>query len=106
MLVRYDGPHEAVEVPAAGLIVARGDTVEVPDALGARLVEQAGWTDPPAQPATPGYAAMQVAQLRAELDRHGLPTDGHRQALVARLSEHDAQAADVDGRDTDRSADR
>lgn len=41
MRVKYVGPFAAVEVPDADLLVERGETVEVDDAVGARLVEQA-----------------------------------------------------------------
>jgi len=54
----YNGPYEAVEIPAAGLLVRKGETVELPDDLAAGLVDQGeAWhTDNPdalrpAQPA-------------------------------------------------------
>jgi len=36
----YNGPYEAVEIPAAGLLVRKGETVELPDDLAAGLVDQ------------------------------------------------------------------
>lgn len=44
MQVKYDGPHEAVEIAETGQIAARGGTVEVSDDLGRRLCEQATWS--------------------------------------------------------------
>ncbi len=44
MRVRYDGPFDSVDVPAAGITVERGDTVEVTDEIGESLVEQADWS--------------------------------------------------------------
>ncbi|MGN6811854.1 MAG: hypothetical protein ACTHMP_13365 [Thermomicrobiales bacterium] len=41
--VRYVGPHLAVEVPALGRIVERGEAVEVPLDLAAALTLQADW---------------------------------------------------------------
>lgn len=31
MKLVYDGPHDAVEVPAAGVVAERGKPVEIPD---------------------------------------------------------------------------
>jgi hypothetical protein len=45
MRVTYEGPHDAVEIPAAGLTVARGETVEVPDEIGASLLRQGTFTE-------------------------------------------------------------
>lgn len=51
MRVVYGGPSQAVEVPDLGAVVERGVPTEVPDSLGARLVEQACWTEPDPKPA-------------------------------------------------------
>lgn len=37
----YTGPHDEVEIPSAGVVCKRGDSVEVPDALSKSLLEQA-----------------------------------------------------------------
>lgn len=42
MHVTYDGPHDGVNVLALNQKVERGETVEVPDDLGAQLLDQ-GW---------------------------------------------------------------
>lgn len=49
MKVRYAGPLEAVEVPVGDdvLVVGRGKTVEVPDELGQRLLQQDVWEESP-----------------------------------------------------------
>lgn len=38
--VTYRGPHAAVEIVEADLVVERGDSVEVPDELAERLLQQ------------------------------------------------------------------
>ena len=38
--IRYDGPFRAVEVPAAGVVVQRGETVEVEPEVAASLLRQ------------------------------------------------------------------
>lgn len=43
MLVVYNGPIDAVEVPAANCIAVRGEPVEVPAEVGASLIEQGTW---------------------------------------------------------------
>ena len=43
MLLTYTGPLDGVELPTLGVAVDRGGTVEVPDELGAALLEQACW---------------------------------------------------------------
>lgn len=44
MKVTYVGPYaDGVEIAATGQVVAPGETVEVPDNLGALLVEQEYW---------------------------------------------------------------
>lgn len=48
MKLRYPGPYPSVEIPAAGLVARRGETVEVPDDLAASLVRQ-GWEKVPAR---------------------------------------------------------
>lgn len=52
MNVTYDGPHEAVTVLALGRQVKRGEAIDVPDDLGAQLVDQ-GWTPAPDPEPTP-----------------------------------------------------
>ena len=51
MLVNYVGPcRDGVEIGATGQVVAPGETVDVPDDLGAALLEQPdNWQ--PAKPA-------------------------------------------------------
>lgn len=43
MKVTYNGPYDAVEVAESGQIVERGQTVDMPDELAARLIEQSSW---------------------------------------------------------------
>lgn len=44
MRITYHGPHDGVELAAlTNVVVARGQTIEVDDELGASLVEQATW---------------------------------------------------------------
>lgn len=48
--ITYVGPHDAVDVPAAGVTgLARGETVEVGSGLAASLLEQpTNWQPAPA----------------------------------------------------------
>lgn len=39
--ITYTGPHDEVEIPSAGVVCKRGESVEVPDELGKSLLEQA-----------------------------------------------------------------
>lgn len=48
MRVKYTGPHAEVEVGPTGQYVKRGETTEVPDDVGASLVEQDTWEKAPA----------------------------------------------------------
>jgi hypothetical protein len=41
--VTYTGPIDAIELPQTGAVVQRGETVDVPDALGKSLIEQSCW---------------------------------------------------------------
>lgn len=50
MLIRYLGPSRAAVIAATGQTVPRGDTVDVPDDLGARLVAQAAWSTATSDP--------------------------------------------------------
>lgn len=44
MRITYHGPHDGVELAAlTNVVVARGQTIEVDDELGASLVEQSCW---------------------------------------------------------------
>lgn len=46
MRIQYEGPLDAVLIPDLGdREVARGVPIEVPDALGASLCEQATWRE-------------------------------------------------------------
>lgn len=50
MKVTYYGPYPSIDVPAAGITVEQGATVEVPDAVAVGLLEQPdNWSavDPP-----------------------------------------------------------
>ncbi len=47
MFVVYSGPTDAVEVPAANCIAVRGEPIEVPDDVGASLIEQGTWDAEP-----------------------------------------------------------
>jgi hypothetical protein len=49
--VIYDGPHDAVEVPAADLVAERGKPVDVPTGIADALLQQDCWKAPKA-PAT------------------------------------------------------
>lgn len=46
MRVKYVGRHRAVEVDAAGVIVANGETIDVPDEIAASLLTQRGQWEP------------------------------------------------------------
>jgi len=48
--VTYQGPYEAVYVPAIGAIVAQGETVEFPDELAQLVTQTPDWVL--AEPAT------------------------------------------------------
>lgn len=37
MKFTYVGPHDEVEIPSAGVVCKRGETVEVPDSLAGNL---------------------------------------------------------------------
>lgn len=51
MLVVYNGHFSAVQIPAAGNVVAeRGVPVEVPDKVGKSLVRQATFTESKPEP--------------------------------------------------------
>lgn len=44
MRITYHGPHDGVELAAlTNVVVARGQTIEVDDELGASLIEQSCW---------------------------------------------------------------
>ena len=43
MLLVYEGPHDAVEVPDAELICVRGEPIEVPEDVAKRLLHQHTW---------------------------------------------------------------
>lgn len=45
MKLIYGGPIDEVEVPDAGIVAARGEPVEVPDDVAARLLEQDTWSE-------------------------------------------------------------
>lgn len=68
MKVQYHGPHDAVTVRELDeLEVKHGEIVEVPDDLGARLLEQAtNWRVPKVRPAEDGRL---TANERARLAR-------------------------------------
>jgi len=63
MNVRYIGAHDRVLIAMPSGIevaVARGETCEVPDDLGASLLEQAAnWEAPKAHPAKAAHAAKE-----------------------------------------------
>lgn len=44
MKLIYGGPIDEVEVPDAGIVATRGEPVEVPDDVAARLLEQDTWS--------------------------------------------------------------
>jgi len=44
MRISYPGPHRAVHVPALGLVVERGQVVDVPDEVARPLLTQ-GWAE-------------------------------------------------------------
>jgi hypothetical protein len=43
--VRYIGPFDEVEIREFGIVVKRNHQVEVPDAIGEKLTEQADWEE-------------------------------------------------------------
>jgi hypothetical protein len=48
--ITYTGPHDGVEIPALTKVVVKlGETIEVSDDLGARLIEQRTWEAEPAE---------------------------------------------------------
>ena len=73
-----------------------GAVVRVDDATAARLLAD-GWTPADARPRPGGYAAMKVADLKAEIGRRNegrddadrLPDDGRKADLVAVLEADD-----------------
>lgn len=69
--VTYYGPHEAVDLPALGVTVAHGESVEVPDDVADRLVEQ-GWS-----------SSSHADTVTAVLDRVAGDPDQARMALAA-----------------------
>ena len=49
MRLIYGGPHDEVEVPAAGVVARRGEPVEIEDeAVAKGLLKQDIWTEAPA----------------------------------------------------------
>lgn len=52
MQVRYVGMFDAVLVPAAGLSIARGEVVDVPDEIGAGLLRQGATSGDASSPGT------------------------------------------------------
>lgn len=50
--VRYDGPHDGVDLSGYGTCM-RGGTIDVPASVAASLVEQDCWSYPPAKKSTP-----------------------------------------------------
>lgn len=75
MKVRYIGPHDGVYLPlpdGGEALVERDGELEVPDELGARLLEQASnWAataPPPADKKRPARAATETAQAPADGD--------------------------------------
>lgn len=70
MKVTYNGPCDAIELADTGQIIERGQSVEVDDELGFRLVEQSSFdTDPKTVLAFAGEDPDSAARmLRAELD--------------------------------------
>lgn len=48
--ITYTGPHDEVEIPSAGVVCKRGESVDVPDELGVSLLSQPTWQA--AKPAT------------------------------------------------------
>lgn len=56
MRITYEGPFDAVELADHPVVAARGETVDVPDELGARLLQQECWTE-----AKPGRTARKDA---------------------------------------------
>jgi hypothetical protein len=45
MKLIYEGPHDTVEVPSAGITAERGQAVDVPDDVAKALLEQDTWTE-------------------------------------------------------------
>jgi hypothetical protein len=45
MRIVYDGPFDEVEVPDGGFVAARGEPVDAPDDVAARLLEQDTWSE-------------------------------------------------------------
>lgn len=45
MKVRYIGPFAEVEIREFGIVVKRNHQADVPDAIGAKLTEQADWEE-------------------------------------------------------------
>lgn len=77
---------DQVTAESAYLPDAEPDTVEV---------------DAPDADAPTGWAALTVAQLKAELEQRDLPHSGSKAELVARLVEDDAERAKESGTDSD-----
>lgn len=62
----YQGPHQAVEVPALRRVVDRGEPVDVDDELATRLLEQEHWTEAPAAPRPAAAARTSKTQTGGE----------------------------------------
>lgn len=82
MRLTYPGPHEAVDVPALGRRVTQGEQVEVPDDVGANLVEQ-GWHAEASE-----LASLTVAELREVADERGVELDSRatKAEIIAALA--------------------
>jgi hypothetical protein len=81
---------EVNDSPAVRRYLANGvlSEVEVETRAAERELDKAG----PGE----GYAHLRVPGLQKELEARGLPTEGRKDELVARLEAHDAAAADED----------
>jgi hypothetical protein len=50
MRVTYQGPFDSLEVPDAGVVVERGQTVEIPDELAQALIARGDFTEEKTRP--------------------------------------------------------
>ena len=66
MKVTYTGPHDEVAIQTVDYEATcrRGDTIDVPDAIGAGLVEQSTWepAKPAKKPVTKGDATTALEE--------------------------------------------
>ena len=96
MWLVYEGSAPRVDVPALrGLVVERGEPVEVPDEIGTGLLEQRTWRPAVAavhDDAKP-YSEWTAAALRERAGALGLPAKGRKDELIAAIEGEETRQA-------------